>query len=267
MLPKTLFIDTSWALCILQTEVALRACWGLPSLKCTQKWSIAHRYSSEYKNGEDHWSSDLLKALAVEVPGLHSEFECRLKESKLHNVVELELLGVIHTENTIKKKGKQNPFLWSIHSVCSYAVHCGTQRNACWIIAAFAVHCQEEHEEQTDPLYNSLSTVTYPKVTAEDLKIFSRCQVFKWQILKYVFCTFILELKQFFVYHILLTGNLFLYNVSPILYSNIDCSGNRKKKEILLKRQIILVRGKIPQTKPESLNCSDCADSNCVCQK
>lgn len=92
----------------------LRLDWG-PAEVChlwnAHKLSIAHRYSSEYKNGEDHGSSDLLKALAVEVSGLHSEFECRLKESNLHIVVELELFGVIHTENTIKKKGKQNPFL------------------------------------------------------------------------------------------------------------------------------------------------------------
>lgn len=132
-------MDTSWALCILQTEVALRACWGLPALKCTQKWSIAHRYSSEHKNEEDHWSSDLLEALAVEVSGLHSEFECRLKESKLHSVVELEFFGVIHTENTIKKKkGKANPFpvkhLFCVQLRCPHS-----QRNACWIMAAFAL--------------------------------------------------------------------------------------------------------------------------------
>lgn len=53
-------------------------------------------------------------------------------------------------------------------------------------MAASAVHCQEEHGEQTDPLYNN--AVIYAKVTAEDL-----CQVFKWQIFKYILCTFILD--------------------------------------------------------------------------
>lgn len=55
-------------------------------------------------------------------------------------------------------------------------------------MAAFAVHCQEEHEEQTDPIYNNSSAVTYAKITAEDL-----CQVFKWQIFKYILCRFILD--------------------------------------------------------------------------
>lgn len=41
-------------------------------------------------------------------------------------------------------------------------------------MAAFAVPCQEEHEEQTDPLYDNSSAVTYAKLTAGDL-----CQVFK----------------------------------------------------------------------------------------
>lgn len=41
-------------------------------------------------------------------------------------------------------------------------------------MAAFAVHCQEERGEQTDPIYNNSSAVTYAKITAEDL-----CQVFK----------------------------------------------------------------------------------------
>lgn len=59
-------------------------------------------YSSEYKNGEDHRCSDLLKALVVEVSGPQYDFECRLKESKLHIGVELELFDVTHTENTIE---------------------------------------------------------------------------------------------------------------------------------------------------------------------
>lgn len=126
-------MDTSWALCILQTEVALRACWGLPALKCTQKWSIAHRYSSEHKNEEDHWSSDLLEALAVEVSGLHSEFECRLKESKLHSVVELEFFGVIHTENTIKKKRESKPLS------CKASVLCATT------LSTFPKECLLDH--------------------------------------------------------------------------------------------------------------------------
>lgn len=67
-------------------------------------------YSSEYKNGEDHRCSDLLKALAVEVSGPQYDFECRLKESKLHIGVELELFDVTHTENTIENQGKAKPF-------------------------------------------------------------------------------------------------------------------------------------------------------------
>lgn len=112
-------MDTSWALCILQTKVALRACWGLPPLKCTQRWSIAHRYSSEYKNGEDRRCSDLLKALAVEVSGPHYDFECRLKESKLHIGVELELFGVIHTENTIEKKRESKTLFCRASVLCA----------------------------------------------------------------------------------------------------------------------------------------------------
>lgn len=53
------------------------------------------------------------------------------------------------------------------------------------MMAAFAVSCQEQHEGQTD---NDSSAVTYAETTAEDL-----CQVFKWQVFKYILCTFILN--------------------------------------------------------------------------
>lgn len=56
MLYKTFFMELSWALLIIQVESVLRAFWGLMSLKCTQKGSFAHRYSSEYiKTG---WTVD-----------------------------------------------------------------------------------------------------------------------------------------------------------------------------------------------------------------
>lgn len=46
---------------------------------------------------------------------------------------------------------KEETTLFTIEYMFYQAVHCGTQRSASCIMAAFAVHCQEEHEEETDP--------------------------------------------------------------------------------------------------------------------